>query len=125
MKTSHVVLFLMSCVALGACQAVSSPISVAARLQAPSKEAQQQLREVTAKMLGLNAVTLEEHTLTNSSQFVYARTPRYDASGQLLQGRVIESVHIFKLVIRNGECWLIYQNKDQQALLSLAKCIAE
>lgn len=109
---------------LNACQAVSPP-PAAARLLAPSKEARQQLREVTAQMLGLSSVTLDENTLINSSQFAYARTPRYDASGQLLQGRVTEPVHVFRLVIREGGCWLVYQNKDRQALLSLAQCVAE
>ena len=125
MRTIASVPFLIFCMLLAACQAATLPISVAARLQAPAEEVQQQLREVTAKMLGLNSVNLEKNTLTNSSQFVYARTPRYDATGQLLQGRVIEPGHLFKLVLRDGKCWLVYQNKNQEALLDLAKCVAE
>lgn len=125
MRTIPSVLFLIFCMLLDACQAATLPISVAARLQAPAEEVQQQLREVTAKMLELNSVNLEKNTLTNSSQFVYARTPRYDATGQLLQGRVIEPGHLFKLVLRDGKCWLVYQNKNQEALLDLAKCVAE
>lgn len=125
MRTIPSILFLIFCMLLAACQAATLPISVAARLQAPAEEVQQQLREVTAKMLELNSVNLEKNTLTNSSQFVYARTLRYDATGQLLQGRVIEPGHLFKLVLRDGKCWLVYQNKNQEALLDLAKCVAE
>jgi hypothetical protein len=118
-------LLLVCCLHLCACQSANLPISVAARLQAPTKEVRQQVNEMTAKMLGLHSVTLDEKTLVNSSQFMVARTPRYDASGQLLQGRVIEQGHLFKLVLRDGQCWLIYHNKNQEALLSLATCVAE
>lgn len=126
MKPNRIIIFVVCCTAtvLGACQTVS-PSPVAARLLTPSKEARQELRETTAKILGLGAVTLDENTLINSSQFAYARKPRYDTSDQLLQGRVIEPVHVFRLVIREGACWLVYQNKNQQVLLSRATCIAE
>lgn len=110
---------------LASCEAASTSISVPARLVSPNAEVRQQLRETTAKMLGLSAVVLAENTLTTASQFVISRTPRHDAAGQLLQGRVIEPGHIFKLVLRDNGCWLIYQIKDQQALLSLAKCVPE
>lgn len=114
---------------LGACQALALPEQVPARLSLADGEAQQtaqkELRETVASMLGVSAVSLADNTLTDSSQFSYARTPRYNASGQLLQGRVIEQPHIFKLMIRDQACWLIHQNSGKQALLPHAKCIAE
>lgn len=128
MKLISATLFLAGSIPMSACQAVDPPLPVAARLVSPTAEARQQLREVTAKFLGLGAVVLAEDTLTKNSQFMFSRTPRYDASGQLLQGRVKEQGQLFKLVLREDGCWLMYenkQNKNQQAKLSLAKCVAE
>ncbi|MES2047183.1 MAG: hypothetical protein V4447_02200 [Pseudomonadota bacterium] len=128
MKIHCAVIFFAGVAASKLALAYSPPVSVPARLQSPSAEVRQELREVTAKMLGMNTVVLAEDTLTRASQFVFARTPRIDASGQLLQGRVIEQVQVFHLVLREDGCWLTYrdkQNKDQQAKLSLAKCVPE
>lgn len=114
---------------LGACNALALAEQAPARLLLTDGEAQQEarkeLREAVASMLGVSAVALADSTLTDSSQFSFARTPRYDASGQLLQGRVIEQPHIFKLVKRNKACWLIHQNSGKQLRLIHAKCIAE
>ncbi len=131
MKTPCAALFLVGLTAAKFASADNPPLSVPARLQSPSAEVRQELREVTAKMLGLSAVVLAEDTLTRASQFVIARTPRIDANGLLLQGRVIEQGHVFQLVRRDDGCWLTYQNKqnkqnkDQQVKLSLAKCVPE
>lgn len=131
MKIHYVGIFLAGVTLASVGLALDPQLSVPARLQSPSAEVRQQLREVTAKFLGLRSFVLAEDTLTKESQFVVARTARYDASGQLLQGRVIEPGHIFKLVLREDGCWLIYQNmqnmqnKAQQSQLSLAKCVAE
>jgi outer membrane protein TolC len=89
------------------------------------KKAQLELHKAMVRMLGVREINLSENTLTESSQFTYARTPRFDASGQLLQGRVMEQPHIFKLVLRDKTCWLIHQNSGQQTLLVHAKCVAE
>lgn len=131
MKIHCAVIFFAGVAASKLALAYSPPVSVPARLQSPSAEVRQELREVTAKMLGLSAVVLAEDTLTRASQFVIARTPRIDANGLLLQGRVIEQGHVFQLVRRDDGCWLTYQNKqnkqnkDQQVKLSLAKCVPE
>lgn len=125
MKILYVILFLAGVSSATACHALGPPPFVAARLQSPTPEVRKQLSEVTAKMLGLSTVVLAEHTLTHESQFVLTRTVRYDATGQLMQGRVIEPVHTFKLVLRDDGCWLIYQNRDLQSKLSLARCVPE
>ncbi|MBI3285100.1 MAG: hypothetical protein HYZ65_09680 [Burkholderiales bacterium] len=125
MKTIRQILYLICGMSVGACQAVTPPAQAPARLRSPSKEVRQQLQDIVAKSLGVGAVTLAENTLTDSSQFSYARTPRRDSSGQLLQGRVIEPAHVFRLQIRGQECWLIYQNTGQQTLLQHAECVAE
>lgn len=121
--------FSILCLILGACQAAGLTSQVPARLLIANTDAQkttqQELQEVVARMLGVREIHLAENTLTDRSQFVYARTPRFDASGQLVQGRVIEQTQIFKLVIRDKACWLIHQNSGQQTLLIHAKCVAE
>lgn len=115
--------YLVCSMSVGACQAVTPPVP--ARLLSPGKEVRQQLQDAVARSLGLATVTLADSTLTESSYFSYARTPRRDASGQLLQGRVVEPAHVFRLEIRGQECWLIYQNTRQQTLLKNAECVAE
>jgi hypothetical protein len=128
MKIHCAVLLCVSSAIFSVCHAADTQLSVPARLQSPNAEVRQELREVTAKFLGLSKVVLAEDTLTNASQFMFSRTPRYDASGQLLQGRVTEAGHIFKLMLRVDGCWLTYQhqqNKEQQEKLSLAKCVPE
>lgn len=125
MRLAQSAVFLFFCSVLGACQAVSPLPGVAARLQAPDQAARQELRQVSAKFLGLVSIDLTDNTLIDSSQFAYARTPRYDANGQMLQGRVLEQPHIFKLQIRAQQCWLIYENKAQEVQLKQAKCVAE
>lgn len=121
--------FSILCLILGACQATGLTSQVPARLLIDNTEAQtqiqQELQEAVARMLSVREIHLAENTLTDRSQFVYARTPRVDASGQLLQGRVVEEPQIFKLVMRDKACWLIHQNSGQQTLLTYAKCIAE
>ena len=125
MKVLYGAIFLVGVALVSVGQAFSPTPAVPARLQSPSTEARRQLREVTANFLGLSSVALAEDTLTKESQFVMSRTPHSDATGQLLQGRVIETGHIFRLILRGNECWLIYQNKEQLAKLSLAICVAE
>lgn len=125
MSRAHCILFLAFSSALGACQAVSPLAGKAARLLAPDQAARQELQLASAKFLGLANIDLAENTLVDSSKFSYARTPRQDAHGQLLQGRVVEMPHIFKLEIRGQQCWLIYESKAQEVQLRHAKCAAE
>ncbi|MFZ6749775.1 hypothetical protein [Undibacterium sp. Ren11W] len=125
MRQAQCSLFLFFCSVLGACQAVAPAPAKAARLLVPDQAARQELQQVSAKFLGLASVELAENTLIESSQFSYARTPRYDANAQMLQGRVVEMPHIFKLQIRAQQCWLIYENKAQEVQLKQAKCVAE
>lgn len=129
MNSSQRILFILCSAVLGACQAVTPPASasvvVAARLLSPSPQARQELNLATAKLLGIPSVSLAEQTLVDSSQFAYARKPRYDAAGQLLQGRVIEQPAIFKLELRGQQCWLVYPQKARETLLTQAKCVAE
>jgi hypothetical protein len=125
MKIVYAAAFLIGTTTVSACLAADPQNSVPARLDSPSPEVRQQLRDVTAKMLGLSTIVMAENTLTKDSRFIFIRTPRFDASGQLLQGRVIEPGHIFKLVLHEDGCWLIYQNKNQQEKLTLAKCVPE
>ncbi|MDO8652515.1 MAG: hypothetical protein Q7R66_10020 [Undibacterium sp.] len=127
MNSSQRILFILCSAVLGACQAVTPPASaaVAARLLSPSPQARQELSLATAKLLGIPGVTLAEQTLLDSSQFAYARKPRHDAAGQLLQGRVIEQPAIFKLELRGQQCWLVYPQKARETLLTQAKCVAE
>ncbi|CAN5775281.1 hypothetical protein BH11PSE12_BH11PSE12_31700 [soil metagenome] len=129
MRVKHAVLLALLLMALSACQVVSPAPGVPARLQLMTGEAQraayQELNEVTARMLGLASVTLAERSLIDSSQFAYARTARYDASGLMLQGRVIESPRIFSLLLREQKCWLLDQKTAQQIWLKHARCVAE
>jgi hypothetical protein len=125
MKIAQSILFFLFTGTLAACQAVTPANGIAARLLAVDPLARQELQLQTATFLGLASVELAENTLIESSQFSYARTPRYDANGQMLQGRVVEMPHIFKLQIRAQQCWLIYENKAQEVQLKQAKCVAE
>ncbi|WP_295761061.1 hypothetical protein [Undibacterium sp.] len=125
MRQAQCSLFLFFFSMLGACQAVAPAAGKAARLLVPDQVARQELQQVSANFLGLASVELAENTLIESSQFSYARTPRYDTSGQMLQGRVVEMPHIFKLQIRAQQCWLIYENKAQEVQLKQTKCVAE
>ncbi len=128
-RIKHAVLLALLPLAFSACQAVNPAPGVPARLQPMTGEAQraayQELNEVTARMLGLASVTLAERSLIDSSQFAYARTARYDAAGLMLQGRVIESPRIFRLLLREQKCWLLDQTTAQQICLKHAKCVAE
>jgi sirohydrochlorin ferrochelatase len=116
-------LILWNASTLAACQTGREP-PVAARLLAPGPEARQELNAATATLLGVSSVDLAENTLIDSSQFAYARKPRRDASGQLLQGRVVEVPHSFRLEMRVQECWLVSQKTAQEVLLRQAKCVA-
>ena len=125
MNGQRSILWLILCgtSALAACQTGREP-AVAARLLAPGPEARQELNAATATLLGVSSVDLAENTLIDSSQFAYARTPRRDASGQLLQGRVVEMPHGFRLELRGRQCWLVSQKTAQEVLLRQAKCVA-
>ncbi|MET3116120.1 hypothetical protein AAKU64_000323 [Undibacterium sp. GrIS 1.8] len=105
-------------VSLVACQAINASAEVPAHLTsaaAAQTSVQQQLRQMVASSLNvdISVVNLADDTLINSSQFVFARTPRYESSGQLMQGRVVEPVNVFKLVLRDQQCWLDYQGTVQ------------
>ncbi|MCU6432423.1 hypothetical protein LPB67_01360 [Undibacterium sp. Jales W-56] len=121
---------LFSVASISACQAFTPQPDVPARLLAMNTGVKQELQKEVAGMLGLPSVSLADNTLLDSSQFAFVRTPRYDESGQLLQGRVIEPpAHLFKLVIRGKDCWLLYkatsQHPAKESRLSLAACKPE
>ena len=114
---------LLAGISLVACQAINASADMPARListdstlaDAVQTSVQQQVRQMVANSLNIDisAVNLADDTLINSSQFVFARTPRYDSSGQLIQGRIVEPVNVFKLVLRDHQCWLDYQGTVQ------------
>jgi hypothetical protein len=125
MKVIGRLIFVILASVLGVCHSVNSQLVLTARLQAPDQAAWQELSRATAKLLGVSSVELAENTLRDSSQFSYARKPRYDAAGQKLQGRVIEQPHIFQLQIRGQQCWLVDQKNAQEIWLKHARCVPE
>ncbi len=128
MWNKGVFLFILGSMTLGACQAIDTPVAVPARLlvaDSPvSAQAREELQNAISLMLGTQ-ITVANNTLSTSSEFVYARTPRVDAQGQLFQGRVIEQPQIFKLMKIGNACWLHHTNSGKKIELHQARCIAE
>jgi hypothetical protein len=128
MRNKAVFLFILGAMALGACQAIDSQTPVPARLLVDgatvSDQVGEELQDTISLMLGTR-VTIASNTLTTSSTFAYARAPRINAQGQLLQGRVIEQPQIFKLMKIGNACWLEHTNSGKKIKLHQAQCIAE
>ncbi len=122
MKTPRYIGVVLTCLILAACQASTVPLETTAVLVAPTAQVQQQLSAAVAKMLGVASVTLADNALTASSYLAIERVPRTDASGQLLQGRVLEKPNTFRLLIKGQACWLEHMNTGKRMQLVDARC---
>jgi hypothetical protein len=122
MKTPRYIGAVLTSLILAACQSSTVPLETTAVLVAPTAQVQQQLSAAVAKMLGIANVTLADNALIASSYLAIERVPRTDASGQLLQGRVLEKPNTFRLLIKGQACWLEHVNTGKRMLLVDARC---
>lgn len=104
------------------CQSVTAQAEVDAVLSATNAQVQQELVEVVTQLSGALKVLIGADELTKSSFLTLDRVKHRDASGLVMQGMEIEPPHVFKLVKKNEDCFLIHLKTGKRAQLKLAQC---
>jgi len=75
------------------------------------------------EMLKGTEVTLVEDVLLHDSWLTVERTRPRTATGQLLNGRVLERPEQFQLVKRENQCVLVHQGSGNRKVLESIACI--
>lgn len=119
MKTASIFSMLLL---VSSCQMPQPASGQAAVLTAPDADARQELQQHIQTMSGFSHVLLSANDLVQSSELVIERRQQAIPQGDLLQGRDLEMPHRFRLLARDGQCWLVHLNSGEQRLLARAKC---
>jgi hypothetical protein len=90
----------------------------------PTAASRGELLKIVRQALNNVAVTLADDALTQDNVLLIERTPRRDAGGQLLNGRVLELPERFTLGLRNSQCVLTQASTQRQWILWNTHCVA-
>lgn len=85
-------------------------------------QSQIELNQIVSKALNGVPVTLADDALTQTSVLIIERARQPDFNNNRVLGRDLSMPEQFRLVINNGQCFLIHQENGQRYLLSQAVC---
>ena len=90
----------------------------------PTAATRTELLHIVRMALNNAPVTLADDALTQDTVLIIERTPRRDAGGQLLNGRVLEAPERFVLSLSNSHCVLTQESTHRHWVLRQTKCVA-
>lgn len=112
---------------LSACASSVAQADRPAVLVAPNSAARDELltaiRNALGNGFGNAPLTLADDAFIHDSAVSIERTPRRDANGQLLNGRVMEKPQRFTLYVRGSRCVLVQAGTQREWLLKHANCV--
>jgi len=110
--------------AMAGCHAHPGPTEVPAVLTHPTAESRAELRQVVARALNRDTVTLADDALTADGALIVERTLRRDAQGRPLQGMETRArPEHFRLVRNGSRCVLVHEGSGRRFTLESATCV--
>jgi hypothetical protein len=117
-------LYLALVLLLSACASSTAQAERPAVIVNPMAATRAELLNIVRMALNNAPVTLADDALTQDNALIIERTPRHDAGGQLLNGRVLELPEHFVLSLSNSHCVLTQQSTHRHWVLRQATCVA-
>lgn len=111
-------------VVLSACTSPSVQADKPAVIAQVNDRTHAELQQVIQSALNNVPLALADNALTQDNVLLVERVTRRDATGALLNGRVLEKPERFTLLIRGSRCVLVQDSTQREWVLKHAKCVA-
>ncbi|QIR13424.1 hypothetical protein [Shewanella aestuarii] len=109
---------------ISGCSADIDDVAVPAVMTSPTPASFTELNSALGRLLTMDSVQISDQAFSGTSVITLERTAHQDSAGKLIMGRSHEMPITVQLMIKQGKCFVIVDNKAQSRQLNNVTCKA-